>query len=198
MTVTFGDRRGQGGTIVPPYPCEKRVRTTRKGVVLSEWWYHVPCVECRMPRWIRRKDIAALRPCHGCAQTSKAKKAFKKSEKKLARHYDGATGALLWARMAKKYLDAHPTASELQFEKCLTGLPYAKNVILENCRHYWIVDFIVAGRIIIEINGGIHVLHAERDRRKYGEILQAGYALVVVEDGDVSDASIDWLWKGLG
>lgn len=167
--------------------------TTKSGVKRRKMEYPVVCA-CGSVRYLFKEDIPRSRQCKKCNWRQRGKRGWAKTEAKLSHQYGGLTGRKLWVEMARRRCENNVMPSELAMSDLLQGIPYERNVVIDCGSHSWIVDFLIAGRLVLEINGGVHRLHQARDSRKYTELLAMGYALVVIDDDEIS---LDWLFKGL-
>lgn len=194
----------------PPLP-ESRIRewTTKAGVKRKKREYRVVCA-CGAVRWIFKEDIPRSKQCQRCQWRERGKKGWEKTEAKLSHKYGGLTGRALWVEMSRQRCENKPMPTELVMSDLLVGIPYERNFVLDFGDHSWIVDFLLYGRIVLEVNGGIHKLkeHQQRDSRKYSELLTLGYTVLVLDDDEAflnpkADEALDysawykWLWKSL-
>lgn len=167
-----------------------RHRLDHRGRTLSERFYRTVC-HCGNVRWLRRKDQHATE-CFFCSQSRKGKLAFAALVKSMKLKHGDDQGHSVSVWICKRYLDAHPTASESRLHGMLSGVEHEMNAFLVGTSKDYLADALV-GNTVFEVNGGVHTLFQREDAEKYCAILNAGYNLIVVEDDDLSP---DWLLKG--
>ena len=189
------------GTIVPvrcfvllmdsTMQTELRSRTRKDGKVVRETFYETTCV-CGRKRWLRKKDMQ-VKSCFHCAQKARAKAGFQAMQQSLRSRYGDEIGRKLSSLVVRDYLAKNPPTSERQFATLLVGGDYQANVLIEDADRFWIVDFLLPGGIVFEINGGCHVNTQPRDSAKIVDLLRHGYTVIVIETEELTP---NWILKG--
>lgn len=145
----------------------------------------VPCPVCGQERLLTTSDakraLARGSKCFRCSQIEKARKGYAACVKKH--------GAAYAVAVVQKYRLSNPSSLEQQVMTALArlALPVEREVlVMDEGRHY-LVDFVIGGTLAIEVNGGCHVLHVERDLLKANAVRRAGYRLLILTESDMSD-----------
>lgn len=164
---------------------DKPYRTTRmsKGKTRSEVRYPTYCPRCHQPRLLPRHHARVAGLCFRCSQSQKGKLGYKAM---VDRH--GPTAAL---EHLQRWLLDHPSENELRIIQTLSemGLNYEREVwITTPDDRNFLIDFVINGLHAIEVNGGCHINHVERDQQKYNAIRHEGYRLLVLEECDLPQA----------
>ena len=153
---------------------------TVKGKSRTESRFLATCT-CGYQRWLNRQAArkAETSPCFKCSQKAKGPKGYAAAVEKW-----GSGFAL---NKLSAWLIAHPSKLEQQVMGILNGLRvlYEREVRLGN----YLLDFVI-GRQVIEVNGGVHKFHVERDSRKAQAIREAGYKLLVIGESDMNIAQL--------
>lgn len=107
--------------------------------------------------------------------------------------------ARLW-RLAREWRIGHPSAPERQVMALLDGLGcagrYEREVEIEAGGPFCSVDFLVDGRLVVEVNGKVHcdplfdrpnrpATRAASDRERVRKLERAGYRVLVVDYRDL-------------
>lgn len=134
-------------------------------------------------------------------ETIKFLNGFSEEEKKKvleeAQHYYEVNG---YANNMKK----QPTDAENKFAKILddNGIQYIQQAVIETKdNHYYIVDFLLNNKVVIEIDGGYHNEEEQKERDEYRtKVLESlGYGIFRITNEEVEtyyriqDEIIDWL-----
>lgn len=162
--------------------------------------YLVTC-ECGNSRWLVKRDALVASQCFQCSQKVKAKKGYAAmtaiyGEKWAARH-------------VQAYRLAHPTPSEGIVSDILQqlGLRFSREYWLATKDHgkrqrVYLIDHMIThpsrGMMAIEINGGCHVNHTQRDRRKMRLLRRRGIPVLVltteqIENGQAQQIIQEWV-----
>lgn len=92
----------------------------------------------------------------------------------------------------QQYRLSNPSVLERQVMDCLNaaGITFEREVLLQHDSRHYLIDFIVAGSIAIEVQGEwAHQFHKSRDEHKAFAILQAGYTYIGLLEQDVRNVT---------
>jgi len=145
----------------------------------------VPCPICGQERLLTKRDAKRAQErnskCFRCSQIEKARKGYAACVKKH--------GASFAVAVVQQYRLSNPSTLEQQVMNALAHLELASErevLVMDDERHY-LIDFVIAGKLAIEVNGGCHVLHTQRDLLKANAVRRAGYRLLILTESDMSD-----------
>lgn len=120
-------------------------------------------------------------------ETIKFLNGFSEEDKKKvleeAKHYYEVNG---YAENMKK----EPTVAEKMFASILNdnGIPYIQQAVIETKdNHYYIVDFLLNNKVVIEIDGGYHNEEEQKERDEYRtKVLESlGYGIFRITNEEV-------------
>lgn len=155
-----------------------------KGETRRENRFLVTCGECGESRLLKRIDAKKVEqtdaPCYPCTQREKGKLGYRAT---IERHGENFFLDLIRERelnnppvLTRALMDILDNVLHIRYEREI------------QCGRY-LIDFVIGDRFAIEVNGGVHVLHAERDARKAQFLREQGYELLVLEQADIPDAA---------
>lgn len=157
---------------------------TVKGEVRRESRFLVTCGCCGEQRLLKRIDAKKVEqtdaPCYPCTQREKGKRGYQAT---IERH-----GQDFFLNIIRERELTNPpvlTRALMDILDNVLFIPYEREI---QCGRY-LIDFVIGDRFAIEVNGGVHVLHAERDARKAQFLREQGYELLVLEQADMPDAA---------
>lgn len=145
----------------------------------------VQCPACGQSRLLAKSDakkaLARGSKCFHCSQVEKARKGYAACVKKH--------GAAYAVTMVQQYRLSNPSSLEQRVMQALNLLSVKVErevLVVDGDRHY-LVDFVLDGKLAIEVNGGCHVLHVQRDLLKANAVRRAGYRLLILTESDMRD-----------
>lgn len=179
------------------------------GIHIDEWivrngerYYLVTCDEILPPHHARCGQVCGnrryLRKCAGekaeccfqCSQRRKGKLGYKAALETVRRKG--------YETLPQAFLDKHPSKSEIVAANYLdrNGFEYERNVRLPNVNRHWLIDFCVASKVYIEIDGiWTHSKRKDIDSEKDRVALEHGITLhrIPVPSGRLSKTDIETL-----
>jgi len=147
--------------------------------------YWVSCPQCGERRLLRSADAKKAakehRLCRGCHTSTAGKKGYAATVAKYGEKFS--------VDFVRKYRLENPSPLEWQVMQQLlqADVPHEREVLVEYGKHAYLVDFII-GNLAIEVNGGVHIFHQERDARKVRDLRSAGYIPITIPENKVPDA----------
>ncbi len=161
--------------------CQVRVRTV-KGKPRREATYPVTCPQCGHERWLKRHDAFKAEQmcclCYHCAQAEKGRMGWQVTAARW--------GVKVAVKHQRTYRLAHPSNLEQQCMALLDrlGVSYEREVWFEQQDKVYLIDFVVAERLAIEVNGTFaHRHRADSDALKQAVLCQH-YPLLILSDVD--------------
>jgi hypothetical protein len=163
-----------------------------KGVRRTEIVYPVVCPNCGKERWLKKYDaLKAARNmtlCYHCAQTEKARLGWLATSAKW--------GVKVAVKHQRNYRLAHPSNLEREVMIILDtlGLSYEREVWCECDERVYLIDFVIAGRFAVEVNGDYaHRNRHEADRRKVAALERCGYLVLTLTEADITSGQASHL-----
>jgi very-short-patch-repair endonuclease len=155
-----------------------------KGLRRTEIIYPIECPNCGKERWLKKWDaLRALQNnclCYRCSQSAKGRLGWLVTTAKW-----GAETAL---KHLRNYRLANPSNLEREVMKLLDelSLPYEREVFCECAGRIYLIDFVVAESLAIEVNGDyFHSQRQEADARKIRDLEACAYLVLVLSETQI-------------
>ena len=138
---------------------------------------------CGNMRFLTGSDARKAGKCFRCAQIEKAPKGYRGLIEKR--------GPEFAIEKVQAHQLAHPSRPTSRIIDLLNqmGVQYEREVLLKYEDRRYLLDFVVNGHSVIEVDGQwVHSHHQQRDQRKHNAIRNAGYRLLPLSDQDLNRA----------